>query len=898
MLVADVLGSDDDSVTWSSSDPSVASVEQSGKVTGLNAGNVVITATSVKDPTKQGTWNFEVTLPYAHQMSLKVTTDDDVVYNKTSDRYEAKLAHEIKIEAVFDIAEYKPLSVSWKVVYPSQETQQVGVSVKKTGDTTATVTSISSLKEIQITATASYGVEAEAMVATVVFDFLEPEVTDAQEKVTEILRKFSSDEANSLLSSKLSRKSTYHDKTLKSSRSEELSLDSHSFLDGTYVQEKTKNTSFDGNSTEKSANYYHGVVETNGVSKYVAFSYDEDQKIQHKYTAEVNPGASRLTDAKKSFIPGVYNISVGIDTILSDIFTSTASILDGNVLGFGCMYLEPYTKYEYNGSSAKVTSSAYSEDMEATYTLSLDIKLDNSRISGFTFTETVDRDNSKLEFTETHSDFVYGTKVKDSSSNPRYINFDQYYLTSFDLVDFHGTVPNVEYGGLAADYSNDKKYGVAPEEITTVDGLTKYSITYDRSLILKVTDALPTSVDYWFDSFSITLSNPGSIATPTDYGAGIFTINPAKDENGFSLPGSSRITFTSAKGYSKTVIVEFRVKELTSVDLDVNGGLTKADDGIYDFRPIYIGDDSDYFFINTDPAEDKYSFGVKLLSGPTQLTINRYAKDNEKGLPGFSYYLKPTVAGTYVFQVYVMENTKVVTERTYRLVVMPPRSNSEVLAGILGNTYQMRSSTYKAEFKFVDSSTLRYTEVEDLNGSTKTVDFAYSVIDGRVMIAKNQNFGSGSSYASTLYAGEITFDNAFERMHVTMSISGAKMVQSFKKYVAPSTTGTLADVIAGKSMTKELSFGLNYKVTVSFTTNKGTIVIQNFSSNEVEATITFDYVATKDTFSVSNITSTSTVFTLKDDYKTEYSSAYNTINLHLYKDFGGWGMDPVFEFEL
>ena len=718
-----------------------------------------------------------------------------------------------------------------------------------------------------------------------------------QEKVNEILAKFSSDEANSLLSSKLSRKSSYYDKTTKETRSEELSLDSESFANGTYVQEKIKNTSFNGEVSEKSANYYHGVVETNGVSKYVAFSYDNDQKIRHKYAAEVNPGATRLVEAKKSFIPGAYNISVGIDSILSDIFTSTSSILDGNVLGFGCMYLEPYTSYEYNGSSAKVTASAYSDDMEATYTLSLDIKLDNSRITGFTFTETVDRNNSRLEFTETHSDFAYGNKVKDSSSNPRYINFEQYYLTSFNLVDFHGTVENTEYGGLAADYSNDKKYGVAPDEITTVDGLTKYTITYDRTLILKITDALPTTVDFWFDSFSITLSNPGAISTPTDFGAGLFTINPAKDDNGFALPGTSRITFTSAKGYSKTVIVEFKVKELTSVDLDVNGGLTKGDDDIYDFRPIYIGDDSDYFYINTDPAEDKYSFGVQLISGPASLTINRYAKDNEKGLPGFAYYLRPTVAGTYVFKVYVVENAKVMTERTYRLTVLPPRSNSEVLAGILGNTYQLRSSTYKAEFKFVDATTLRYTETEDLNGSVKTVDFTYSVTDGRVMIAKNQNFGAGSLYASTLYAGEITFDNAYEKMNVTLSLSGAKMVQTFKKYIAPSTTGTLSDVLNGKSQTKELSFGMNYKVTVSFTANKGTIVITNFSSNEVEATIMFDYVATKDTFTVSNISSTSSIFTLKDDYKTEYNSVYNTINLHLYKDFGGWGMDPVFEFE-
>lgn len=50
------------SVTWSSSAPSIATVNSSGLVTGVAAGSAVITATSVSDPTKTATSSITVTV--------------------------------------------------------------------------------------------------------------------------------------------------------------------------------------------------------------------------------------------------------------------------------------------------------------------------------------------------------------------------------------------------------------------------------------------------------------------------------------------------------------------------------------------------------------------------------------------------------------------------------------------------------------------------------------------------------------------------------------------------------------------------------------------------------------------------------------------------------------------
>ena len=50
-----------DAVTWSTSDADTATVSNTGLVTGVAAGSVTITATSVADPSKSGTYNIKVT---------------------------------------------------------------------------------------------------------------------------------------------------------------------------------------------------------------------------------------------------------------------------------------------------------------------------------------------------------------------------------------------------------------------------------------------------------------------------------------------------------------------------------------------------------------------------------------------------------------------------------------------------------------------------------------------------------------------------------------------------------------------------------------------------------------------------------------------------------------------
>ena len=69
-LVAGVTGDETNSVTWSSSDDTIATVSDSGVVTGVKAGSVTITATSVINPTVSGTWSLTVSAPLRRSLMI------------------------------------------------------------------------------------------------------------------------------------------------------------------------------------------------------------------------------------------------------------------------------------------------------------------------------------------------------------------------------------------------------------------------------------------------------------------------------------------------------------------------------------------------------------------------------------------------------------------------------------------------------------------------------------------------------------------------------------------------------------------------------------------------------------------------------------------------------------
>lgn len=77
-LTADCLGSKDDRVTWESLNPSVATIDSNGVVTGVSVGTATIKATSVKDPSFSSEWEIKVTGETSNSIKLIIEESDDI----------------------------------------------------------------------------------------------------------------------------------------------------------------------------------------------------------------------------------------------------------------------------------------------------------------------------------------------------------------------------------------------------------------------------------------------------------------------------------------------------------------------------------------------------------------------------------------------------------------------------------------------------------------------------------------------------------------------------------------------------------------------------------------------------------------------------------------------------
>ena len=79
-LVADVLGSENDNVIWSVDNTAIASINEEGTLTGLDEGEVNVTATSVKDSTKSKTVAITVNYLKAEELFISIEENEFITY--------------------------------------------------------------------------------------------------------------------------------------------------------------------------------------------------------------------------------------------------------------------------------------------------------------------------------------------------------------------------------------------------------------------------------------------------------------------------------------------------------------------------------------------------------------------------------------------------------------------------------------------------------------------------------------------------------------------------------------------------------------------------------------------------------------------------------------------------
>lgn len=166
-LTATVLGSEEIAVTWESSDTAVATVDETGLVTGVAEGNVTITATSKADPTKSAVCSVTVKAPV---QVVEITLD------KTSGEVEIGKTTELKATVTGNA----DTTVTWTSSDTSVATVNENGLVTGVAEGTATITATSKADQTK-TATCSITVKPVAIVSSITLDKTTAEVEVGKE---------------------------------------------------------------------------------------------------------------------------------------------------------------------------------------------------------------------------------------------------------------------------------------------------------------------------------------------------------------------------------------------------------------------------------------------------------------------------------------------------------------------------------------------------------------------------------------------------------------------------------------------------------------------------------------------------------------------------------------------
>lgn len=856
-----------DDVTWSTSDEYIAAVDQNGLVTGIEAGVVTIRVTSNQDETIYAETTITVYLHKAESINAELKGDEVTLVSENT--------YNVPLGKVFDVyvsvkEGYSIPDFSYEIQYPtgSDVDNVVTITPDPNNPGHATIVAYYDLVGMTLICKGSYQDLATAtLIKSVVFNVIDKNKDNLNE-VNNFVTSYKTTEKDSLLSYKSNQTLRYEDGAKSSSSYENVSSSTYShYEDSSYVLTTNTRTPLYGNgeTTSSISNHYQGVKVNNNSSTYYSFDYNEDKEITKLYN---NEAVNEMNKNNIHFAMNANNSSIyGVSGLLDSILNSTENIYD-NIISIGNIYAYANSEFEISSDKIVITSNFVDMVTDLQYDIKLSIIKDDSRITSLTYEQTIKGsnynedgdliDNYTYTFVEEFTDFVYGTKVNDTTSNSDYLNITDYYMTSYDLVELAGKQTDVY------NYTDLTKYG--SNAVSVENGITKYTLTTDKTLVLKVDNYTPNNASTLIDRVTASSSDADQIPNVTLTGSDVFSINARKDDNSISQPGIATFTFKSTLGIEKQIIVEFVKAELKSV-------FTSNVPYNNDFGTIFINDLSSYFFINTFPDEDLYSFGIEMIEGEEGgLELYEHQNDNLDGIPGFAYSIKGLKVGTYKFRIYVIENPDIKTSTTYKIKVEDVYFADYIKSNIVDNTVIYRYSTGMVEYdmRFKSETLLEYTYRAYGDEITKNIN--YHIEDGRIIIDEDQNLGN-NAYYSWIKGGDLKFAKDFSSITFYLEAyyeNDNEELANLRHYYAVSFTKVVdksdfASYINNKTFVKEdfIYGGVGMAhLEVSFNDGVGTLTIIPNESSPV--TITFDYSYNSSTYelSVSNIKSSNSSYTL------------------------------------
>lgn len=761
-LSVDVLGSDDDSVTWKSLNEDIATVDASGVVTGVKVGDATIEATSVLDPNYSATYKIKVTGEMAKEIFVVIEESDDITVDENG-VYNIPGGKTFKVSyRLGNTNAIVPDSIAYSFSYSNGSNTSIeDCVIENQADGTALVTFNKVFTGGVISVSASYATSVEGRIKNAVSVNSYDKNAENVTKLDSIISSIKSQELSSLTKAK----HTY--KTSSVTEVSEFNL----FNDSTYTKVTRKD-----NESETVTNRY-SVIDKEKSSFYF-FSYDENNsnKISEMYSNNSFIGLPALQYEEYAKLPNFIISDLPVYGF-SSLFTSIASEVSyRGSTAFGDFSTRGNATYTFTNTSAKVVTEY---ENSAGNIVSIDFELNyntNYQLTGFNYVYQLGATKDTLEtvFEESGSDFVYGAKGEDNIGT---INIDDYYIKGFDIeyVDKYEEIA-IGPGADGTRYDYDKK-----EE--QEDGTILYTLPYNHSLPLRIQNFTPATGSTLFDVASVTVSNKVTgTRSIMIYRDGIAVINPPKKDDGTYVATKETVTFETRGGGRRTVQIQWNAPEVGGIEFDCPQN--QETNTTHEFRSVRVYDETDYFWLQTDTEDTSYEFGMVVTSGPSDgIKLKAHDGDTDKLVPTGAYTIETFTPGTYNFYFYIVGHEDKFTTKTFTLVVQEPISAEEYKENLIGKTYEYKLSMGVVSLTFTSDSIMTMTmpttsgDREDGDNPDEageaTVNIRYQITDGRVTALTdqgkvNQIFNSTNSYFESIYGGDIEISDDYRSVKLML----------------------------------------------------------------------------------------------------------------------------------
>lgn len=779
-LVAGVTGDDTNSVTWSSSDDTIATVSDSGVVTGVKAGSVTITATSVINPSVSGTWSMTVSAPTSKPTSITVSIDEseDVIFNSDKGLYEINANTVFNLKYVCDVPNPVP---AFEVFYRVAESSVSSISYSnyidvdsKTGECRAIRAFSADTGSPYITLQVVYRLSiSEELIGSVNIDIVDNNLSLPSE-IASTLTSSRDAEMTRMTEISLSRK------TSNGTSNSDVDVKYHLFGNGSYAEvtdneEDTTSLYFNGN---KDGNYYN-LMYSPSISV-ISKSKQDLTSTNYQYAYDYQLGTSGLIlNLANNIIQG--QTYFGLYAFNNDAIRSEIEVTE-----------------ETNKTT--LTASNNLEDV-GEYTLSLELDFnDEDLLSSYKLSITNVYEGVTKSINEEMSFTYSAAKASDDNGYEGKLDLAKYYIAqNFSIKNMEGET------GEGYNFVNTENYvKFIPQEYEPTSESYNgkqyevYEMTPDQSFAFAIDEKSLGNRDasLAIDNVTITttpISTLGdtsneAVCEVVSFEGGVYSISNNFDDLGNERLGEALITLTSTKGYTNSFIVRYNdYSDPTEIILDAPN-ITETD-GEYYFEDVAVGDVSETFLLNSQPDTLAVDFALDVTDDSTgekvtdALELYHYENGNPDEKNG--YGIKGLKEGSYTFTIHIIGYDNLKTPEMH-IEIIPQLTEEEILNGITSeNGYDypgLTAGITSVNFRFSRDYKLTVTQIN--SGVTYVDEITYHIENGKIILEGGKSGvlpNDGQENATYLVLGD----------HITSGASGQN-TRAYVRYLRTDVPLTVA----------------------------------------------------------------------------------------------------------